>query len=86
MSKPAWVESQIADRARTTDALGAAANQMNVLLRIAADLHAKGQDHATDRYWLAALAESRRLDAEAEVLGIDIHDIGAEAARRRSQA
>ncbi len=80
---PAWLQSQIADRARTASALGAAADQMNVCLRIAADLNAKGQDHTGDRFWQAAVAESHRLQDEASTLGLDVHDIGEEAARRR---
>ncbi|QES25853.1 hypothetical protein DEJ47_04745 [Streptomyces venezuelae] len=63
--------------------MSAAADQMNVCRGIAADLNAKGQDHTSDPFWRAAVGESHRLAAEAEVLGIDVHDIGEEAARRR---
>ncbi|GGV45934.1 hypothetical protein [Streptomyces spectabilis] len=83
MSKPAWLQSQLDDRARTADAVGAAADQMNVCRRIADGLNAKGQDHTSDPYWQAAVGESHRLTAVAEAAGIDVHDIGAEAARRR---
>ncbi|MEU4502634.1 hypothetical protein [Streptomyces sp. NPDC024089] len=80
---PAWLKTQLEDRARTATVLGAAADQMNVCRSIAADLNAKGQDHTVDRFWQAAVAESHRLQGEASVLGLDIHDIGKEAARRR---
>lgn len=83
MSAASWLPSQLADRNRTADALRAAADQMNVLLGIASGLHEQGKEHQSDPYWRAALGESRRLDAEAEALGIDVHDIGAEAKRRR---
>ena len=82
--KPAWLTSQLDDRARTADTLGAAADQMNVCRSIAAGLNAKGQDHTTDPFWQAAVAESHRLQDEASAAGVDVHDIGAEAARRRS--
>lgn len=84
MSKPAWLQSQIADRARTSDALDAAADQMNTCRSIAADLQAKGEDHTANPFWQSAARESHRLADEAEVLGVDVHDIGAEAARRRT--
>ena len=80
---PAWLKSQLDDRARTATALGDAADQMNVCRRIAADLNAKGQDHTADQYWKAAVAESHRLEDAAGALGIDVHDIGREADRRR---
>lgn len=80
---PAWLKSQLEDRARTATALGSAADQMNVCRSIAADLNAKGQDHTADPFWQAAVAESHRLQDEASTLGLDIHDIGEEAARRR---
>lgn len=82
--KPAWLKSQLADRARTADALGAAADQMNVCRSIAASLNAKGEDHTADPFWQAAVVESRRLQDEASAMGLDVHDVGAEAARRRT--
>ncbi|WP_306317257.1 MULTISPECIES: hypothetical protein [unclassified Streptomyces] len=84
MSNPSWLQSQVDDRARTADALGAAADQMNVCRSVAADLHAQGREHQSDPAWQAEVCKSHQLDADAEVLGIDIHDIGAEAARRRT--
>jgi hypothetical protein len=83
MSKPSWLPSQLDDRARTADALGAAADQMNTCRSIADSLHAEGKEHHDDPSWQAAVAESHRLRDEAEAHGIDVHDIGAEAARRR---
>ncbi|MFI1166533.1 hypothetical protein ACH4UM_23755 [Streptomyces sp. NPDC020801] len=83
MSQPAWLQSQIDDRARTADALGAAADQMNVCRSIAAGLNTKGQDHTSDPFWQAAVRESHRLNDAAEAHGVDVHDIGDEAARRR---
>ena len=83
MSKPAWLESQIDDRARTAGVIDAAADQMNVCRRIAADLNANGQNHTSDPFWQAAVRESHRLNDVAEAAGIDVHDVGAEAARRR---
>ncbi|HCA85747.1 MAG TPA: hypothetical protein DEQ61_09765 [Streptomyces sp.] len=77
---PDWLQSQITDRDRAADALGAAADQMNVCRSIAADLNAAGKDHTADPYWRAAVAESHRL---TETFGLDEHDIGEEAARRR---
>lgn len=79
--KPAWLRSQLDDRARTAG-LGAAADQMNVCIRIAADLNAKGQDHTANPVWQAAVAESHRLQDEASTLGFDVHAVGVEAARR----
>lgn len=81
--KPAWLQSQIDDRARAAAALGAAADQMNVCRSIAADLNAKGQDHTSDRFWQAAVRESHRLGDVAAAYGHDVHDVGDEAARRR---
>ncbi|WP_405883617.1 hypothetical protein OG747_36550 [Streptomyces sp. NBC_01384] len=81
--KPAWLQSQIDDRTRAAAALGAAADQTNVCRSIAADLNSKGQDHTSDRFWRAAVAESHRLEDAASVEGFDVHDIGEEAARRR---
>lgn len=81
--KPTWLPSQIADRTPTADAIGAAADQMNVCRRIAADLNAKGQDHTADPFWQAAVRESHRLNDQAGAEGFDVHDIGEEAARRR---
>ena len=83
MSKPAWLASQIADRTRTADALGAAADQMNVCRNIAADLNAKGQDHTVDPFWQSAARESQRLNGLAAVEGFDVHDVADEADRRR---
>ncbi|MCW7941653.1 hypothetical protein AAW14_06305 [Streptomyces hygroscopicus] len=83
MSKPSWLQSQLDDRARTADALGAAADQMNVCRSIAADLNAKGREHTSDPLWRSAVAESHRLADVAAAHGIDVHDIGDEAARRR---
>lgn len=83
MSKPAWLQSQLDDRARTASVLGVAADQMNVCRKIAAELQAKGVEHTSDPFWQAAVAESHRLDGVAEAAGVDIHDIGEEAARRR---
>lgn len=80
---PAWLKSQIDDRTRTTAAVGAAADQMNTCRSIAADLNAQGRDHTTDPYWRAAVTESHRLSDIAEAAGIDAHDIGEEAKRRR---
>ncbi|EPH46872.1 hypothetical protein STRAU_0038 [Streptomyces aurantiacus JA 4570] len=57
---------------------------MNVCRGIAADLNAKGRDHTADSFWQAAVGESHRLADHASSYGIDVHDIGAEAARRRS--
>ncbi|MGW2048595.1 hypothetical protein ACWCPF_25940 [Streptomyces sp. NPDC001858] len=84
MSKPSWLPSQLADRARTADNLAAAADQMNRCRSIAAGLNADGKNHHDDPIWQAAVRESHRLAAIAEADGTDIHDIGAEAARRRS--
>lgn len=84
MSRPAWLRSQLEDRARTTNTLGAAADQMNTCRNIAASLNANGTDHTTNPTWQAAVAESHRLNADAAVLGIDVHTIGDEAARRRA--
>jgi hypothetical protein len=72
MQKPPWLVSQLADRA---------ADQMNKCLAIAANLHAQGKSHHDDPTWQAAAIESRRL---IDASGVDAHDIGAEAARRRS--
>jgi hypothetical protein len=83
MSKPAWLQSQIDDRARSAAVLGAAADQMNVCLRIAASLHAVGKSHHEDPFWQAAVRESHRLDAAAEVEGFNGQDVMDEAARRR---
>lgn len=83
MSKPSWLPSQLADRARTADALGAAADQMNVCRAIAAGLKAEGRDHTTDAGWRAAVRESHRLQDAASVHGIDEHAVGEEANRRR---
>lgn len=80
---PAWLPSQLEDRDRTAAALSDAADQMNVCRRIAADLNAQGRDHTTDPYWRAAVTEAHRLEDEATAAGIDIHDIGREADRRR---
>ncbi|WP_434744628.1 hypothetical protein [Streptomyces sp. A-14] len=80
---PAWLKSQLEGRARTAAALGSAADQMNVCLSIAADLNAEGQDHTAAPVWQAAVVESHRLQDEAAALGIDSHDVGEEAARRR---
>ena len=81
--KPAWLASQIEDRTRTTDLLSAAADQVNVCRSIAADLGAQGQEHHSNPFWQAAVRESHRLAKVAEDAGIDVHDIGEEAARRR---
>ncbi|MEV7466152.1 hypothetical protein AB0O20_06505 [Streptomyces kronopolitis] len=83
MPIPAWMQSQIDDRSRTAATLGAAADQMNVCRRIAADLNARGRDHAADPFWQAAVAESHRLNGVAAAEGFDAHAIGEEAARRR---
>ncbi|MGW7726244.1 hypothetical protein [Streptomyces canus] len=83
MSKPAWLQSQLDDRARTADALGAAADQMNVCRSIAAVLNGQGRDHTADPFWQAAVSESHRLNDVAAANGVDVHDIGAEADRRR---
>lgn len=83
MSKPAWLESQLADRARTAGAVAAAAEQMNVCRAIAADLNAQGREHTADPFWQAAVSEQHRLVDVAEARGVDVHDIGAEADRRR---
>jgi hypothetical protein len=83
MSAAAWLPSQLEDRARTAAALGDAADQMNVCRRIAADVNAQGRDHTSDPYWQAAVAESHRLEDVASAAGIDVHDIGREADRRR---
>lgn len=72
MPKPAWLVSQLADRA---------ADQMNRCIAIADDLHAQGKPHHDDPTWQAAASESHRLTAAS---GVDAHDIGAEAARRRN--
>lgn len=84
MSKPAWLQSQLDDRARTADALAAAADQSNVCRSIAAGLNAKGEDHTSNRFWQAAVGESHRLSDAANVLGVDDQTIGDEAARRRA--
>ncbi|MFF2502167.1 hypothetical protein ACFVTY_02040 [Streptomyces sp. NPDC058067] len=84
MPRPAWLQSQLEDRARTANTLAAAADQMNVCRSIAADLNAKGQDHTADPYWQAAVAESHRLQDEASALGIDDHAVADEAERRRA--
>jgi hypothetical protein len=84
MSNPSWLPSQLAYRAATADNLGAAADQMNQCQSIAADLNADGKTHHDNPAWQAAVRESHRLNAAAEGDGIDVHDIGAEAARRRS--
>ncbi|MFF8784787.1 hypothetical protein [Streptomyces sp. NPDC015125] len=83
MPLPAWMKSQIDDRSRAAANLDAAANQMNVCRRIAADLNARGRDHTADPFWQAAVAESHRLEADAAAEGFDVHAIGEEAARRR---
>ena len=77
------MKSQIDDRARAAANLGAAADQMNVCRRIAADLNANGRDHTADPVWQSAVAESHRLQNVAATEGFDVHDIGEEAARRR---
>ena len=84
MALPAWMPSQLADRARTADNLGAAADQMNRCMSIAAGLNANGKSHHDDPTWQAAARESHRLQEAAAADGTDVHDIGAEAARRRS--
>lgn len=83
MPLPAWMKSQIDDRARAAGNLGAAADQTNVCRRIAADLNANGRDHTADPSWQAAVAELHRLEDVAVAEGFDVHDIGEEAARRR---
>lgn len=82
MSKPSWLSSQLADRARAEKALAAAADQMNTCKQIAADLRAQGREHTSDPYWRSAVRESHRLADEAAVYGYDEHAVGAEAARR----
>ncbi|WP_199546615.1 hypothetical protein [Streptomyces sp. N35] len=80
MAKPAWLQSQIDDRARTADALGAAADQMNTCRSIAAGIQAEGRDHTADPQWRSAVREWHQM---ADAHGIDDHDISAEVARRR---
>lgn len=84
MSKPAWLESQLADRARTEDALGAAADQSNTCRAIAAELHKQGRDHFTDPTWRAEIAKLHPLVDAAGAHGLDAQDIGDEADRRRT--
>lgn len=84
MSKPSWLSSQLDDRARTADALGAAADQSNVCREIASGLHEQGVDHFHDPAWRAALTEYQQRADVADMHGLDAQDIGDEAARRRS--
>lgn len=86
MSKPAWLKSQLVDRARAADVLGRAADQSNKCRAIADALHARGCDHFGDPTWEAAVVESRRLDGIAEADGFNGQDVMDEAARRRNTA
>jgi hypothetical protein len=73
MANPPWLQSQLADRA---------ADQMNKCIAITAELAAQGRTHHDDPTWQAAARESHRL---VDASGVDVHDIGVEAARRRSR-
>jgi hypothetical protein len=82
---PAWLQSQLAHRTHTTHTtLTAAADQMNQCRTIADQLHTQGRQHQTDPTWQTAVNESHRLNTLAADHGHDIHDIGEEAARRRT--
>lgn len=83
MSVPGWLKSQLEDRARTAEALAAAADQANTCRAIAADLHAEGRDHHGDPAHTEAVVESHRLVGIAEAHGFDGQDVMDEAARRR---
>jgi hypothetical protein len=84
MPQPAWLQSQLADRARSADALGAAADQANACRAIADGLHAQGRDHHGDLTHTAAVVESHRLAGIAEAHGFGGQDVMDEAARRRN--
>jgi hypothetical protein len=86
MAIPAWLTSQQQDRARTAEAVGHAADQLNLCRTIAASLHAQGREHHSDPTWQTAVRESHRLTEIAVAHGSDEYAVADEAAQRRTPA
>jgi hypothetical protein len=86
MALPGWLASQLQDRARTSEALGRAADQRNLCQAIAVSLAEQGREHQNDPTWHAAVRESHRLAGIAAADGFDEYAVADEAARRRGAA